>query len=293
MIMTRTNYTDRSHLDKKQALIFELSANLNTLSSSEEVVKFCVREFIPHFNLTDFVIYKYSPQSKALSKCATLNQFFFHRNNIGEQLVLSLGSGIVGQTAINKSSYLVNDTEKDQNYIIDEVKRYSELCTPIVFKNKLVGVMDSEHEEKGFYNLELKQVFETLSLIIAPYLKEVNLRQSESSHLSQFRSMIEDDRVYLDKDLSLQSIADQLKITPGHLSTLIHQQGLESFRMFVNKYRIQHFLELSKSKSIVSQSILSMAYSSGFSSKATFNRIFKKQMGLSPVKYIHEHLQQS
>ena len=287
--MTLTNYTENSYLDKTKALIFELSKNLNFLSSSEEVLKFCVREFIPHFNLTDFVIYKYSAQSKSLSKCATLNQFFFDHNDKREQLTLSLGSGIVGQTAIKKSSYLVNNTEKDQNYIVDEVRRYSELCTPIVFKNKLVGVMDSEHEEKGFYNMELKQVFETLSLIIAPYLKEISLRQSESNHLSRFRSMMEDDRVYLDKDLSLESIADQLSITPGHLSTLIHQQGLESFRMFVNKYRINHFLKLSKSESIVSQSILSMAFSSGFSSKATFNRIFKKQMGISPIKYLKEY----
>ena len=53
---------------------------------------------------------------------------------------------------------MVNDTTIDQNNILDDAKGYSELSTPIVFKGKLIGVMDSENEEKDFYNQYLHGV---------------------------------------------------------------------------------------------------------------------------------------
>lgn len=283
-MMIQTNYANEQNTNRTKDLIFELSSNINSLSSAEEVITFCLKEFIPHFKLDDFVLYKYCAGS--LRKCATLNQPLFLNHEVKNPLVLTPGNGIVGQTALHKSTHLVNDTEKNINYIVDDERRHSELSTPVLFKNKLIGVMDSENKEKDFYTLELKQVFETLSMIIAPYLKEINLRVKENNYLIRFRTMLDDDRVYLEKNLSQESVADQLNITPGHLSALIHQNGLESFRLFVNKYRIRHFLELSKSNSAISNSVLSMAYSSGFASKATFNRAFKKQMGVSPLKYL-------
>ncbi|MEL6557137.1 MAG: helix-turn-helix domain-containing protein [Bacteroidota bacterium] len=271
---------------KNKELVFELSKNLNSFRTSEEVLTFCVREFIPHFHLTDFVIYKYASQSKSLFKCASQDKLYFDTHADKNLLVLPLGSGIVGQTASKKHSHLVNDTENNQNYIVDDVKRYSELSTPIIFKGKLIGVMDSENEEKDFYSQDLKDVFETLSMIIAPYLKDIALSSKENSYLLKLQSLLEDDQCYLDKDINLDSIAEQLAITPGYLSALIHQNGLECFRSYVNGFRINHFLELYKSNRIDSYSILSLAYASGFASKATFNRAFKKHTGMTPKGYL-------
>ena len=65
---------------------------------------------------------------------------------------LRLGEGIVGSAALSNRHELVKDTRFDKRYIIDEVHNRSELTVPIIWNNKLLGVLDSEHPEIDFYN---------------------------------------------------------------------------------------------------------------------------------------------
>ncbi len=97
--------------------------------------------------------------------------------------------------------------------------------------------------------------------------------------------VIEQQKVYLDEDLTLNKLAQQIPITDKKLSMLLNRYMNTTFYDFINKYRLQSVKEKLASKDFEHLTLLGIAYESGFKSKTSFNRIFKKETGLSPSEY--------
>jgi AraC-like DNA-binding protein len=93
------------------------------------------------------------------------------------------------------------------------------------------------------------------------------------------------DKPYLDENLRLADLARAAGIPPAHLSHVLSQEIGESFFDFVNSYRIEQvkrgFVDASNRRSV-----LEIALSAGFSSKSSFNRLFKQRTGVTPSEWI-------
>ena len=61
-----------------------------------------------------------------------------------------------------------------------------------------------------------------------------------------------------------------------------------NFNDFVNKYRINAFLQKIAEGEHNIQTFLSLAFECGFNSKSTFNRAFKRATSLNPKEYIEK-----
>ena len=70
---------------------------------------------------------------------------------------------------------------------------------------------------------------------------------------------------------------------------LINEGFGKSYTELVNQYRIEKACSLLKDYAFQDQSILEIALIAGFSSKSTFNRLFRAQTGLTPSQYRKEH----
>ncbi|MBC8110563.1 MAG: AraC family transcriptional regulator [Verrucomicrobia bacterium] len=93
------------------------------------------------------------------------------------------------------------------------------------------------------------------------------------------------DKLYLNPDLSLSDLANQLKTNNSLLSAVINTGFGKNFNDFVNEFRVKEFQErvlLPENQHIT---LLGIAFDSGFNSKATFNRVFKKTTGQSPKNF--------
>ena len=91
---------------------------------------------------------------------------------------------------------------------------------------------------------------------------------------------------YLDPNLSLRSLADQIDIHPNQLSWLLNESLGKNFNEFINHYRIETFKSLSKDPKNSNITIMGLAYDSGFNSKTVFNTYFKKETGLTPKQFL-------
>jgi AraC-like DNA-binding protein len=101
--------------------------------------------------------------------------------------------------------------------------------------------------------------------------------------------LMEEKRPYLNPGLSLGELAD-LAQTPSHqLSKLINDQFGKNFFDYINSHRIKSFQEQIEKGDHHERTILSLALEAGFNSKTAFNRAFKKQTGLTPSEYLHQH----
>ncbi|MBN1396924.1 MAG: helix-turn-helix transcriptional regulator [Bacteroidetes bacterium] len=104
------------------------------------------------------------------------------------------------------------------------------------------------------------------------------LRQKLDSYMIQ-------DKPYLEEDLNLRELADRIDVLPHHLSQLLNEHYNKNFFEFINSYRVQEVKKMLSDPNKKNESILSIAFSSGFNSKATFNSFFKKYTGQTPRQF--------
>ncbi|WP_350286325.1 AraC family transcriptional regulator [uncultured Croceitalea sp.] len=98
-------------------------------------------------------------------------------------------------------------------------------------------------------------------------------------------TVMEEERPYLDYNLKSTDLATKLGISSHHLSEVLRFGFDQNFYNFINPYRVkeaQRLMELPKYKNV---KILAIALDSGFKSKTSFNRIFKKHTGSTPSDY--------
>jgi AraC-like DNA-binding protein len=103
------------------------------------------------------------------------------------------------------------------------------------------------------------------------------------------REQIETNKVYLDENLSLDGLANALKVSPNHLSQVINQLEGKNFHDYVNEKRTEAFIARLNRPESRQYTLLALAYDCGFNSKASFYRHFKKHTGLTPSEYMHQN----
>ncbi len=101
----------------------------------------------------------------------------------------------------------------------------------------------------------------------------------------QLDELMTTDAPYLNSELNLIKLAQMLDISSHQLSYVINSGYNENFFQFVNRYRVDKAKQLLADDSNNKLSILGIAFESGFSSKTSFNTMFKKMTELTPSEY--------
>jgi len=130
--------------------------------------------------------------------------------NIHLKHEIPVGRGVVGYAAAQKEATLVPDVSKDPRYIQTNPETKSELAVPLIYKNKMVGVLDLEHTRRGFFTEEHKRTMTTLAAQIAIALENARLYEE-----------IERQERRLERDLSLAREL-QVRLLPQASPKLAH-----------------------------------------------------------------------
>lgn len=105
--------------------------------------------------------------------------------------------------------------------------------------------------------------------------------------------LILEEKVYLEPELKVKDLADQLDTTSHNISQTINSKAGKSFYDFVNHHRLSHFKALLSDPDNRKFTILGLGFDSGFNSKASLNRIFKNQEGITPKEFQRQNQTQS
>ncbi|MDC7994491.1 AraC family transcriptional regulator [Altibacter sp. HG106] len=88
---------------------------------------------------------------------------------------------------------------------------------------------------------------------------------------------------YLDNQLRLVTLADQIGLSAHTVSHLINLRSGMNFNQFVNNYRLSHAETLLKDNS--NTPIKQVYFNSGFNNKATFYKVFRSKHKCTPSEY--------
>ena len=107
----------------------------------------------------------------------------------------------------------------------------------------------------------------------------------ESGYVKRLVEHMENAHPYLDPELTIDDLADEVDIPTAHLTMVLSLHLGRSFYQFVNGYRVRRAAELLRDPAQRERSVLEIAYDSGFNSKTSFNTNFKREMNLTPREY--------
>ena len=147
----------------------------------------------------------------------------------------------------------------------------------------------------GYYGLKQTPVFiNTLKGMEATTSDQRKTRYEKNKlkpsdgerYQQQLLEYMEVEKPFLKNKITLQEIASALDIPNHHLSQVLNDKIKQNFFDFINGYRIEALKEKLKDPKSKHLTILGIANECGFNSKASFNRIFKKNTGLTPSEYL-------
>jgi AraC-like DNA-binding protein len=95
-------------------------------------------------------------------------------------------------------------------------------------------------------------------------------------------ALMADEQPWLEPELTLTELAQRLRTNPGLLFKVINAGCGQNFNDFVNTYRVREARRKLADPRFAHYSLVGVALESGFNSKSTFNRVFKKLTGQAP-----------
>jgi AraC-like DNA-binding protein len=104
-------------------------------------------------------------------------------------------------------------------------------------------------------------------------------------HLKNITRYMEEERPFLDCELKMDDLAQQLNLSKHTFSQIINDKLQQNFADFINHYRVEEAQRLLAKPANQNEKIISIAYDAGFRNKASFYNAFKKRTGVSPTQY--------
>jgi AraC-like DNA-binding protein len=117
---------------------------------------------------------------------------------------------------------------------------------------------------------------------------EDNLSPELNIWKEKIETLLAENKLYQNPELTLNHLAQKLQTNAALISKTINQGFQLNFNDFINQYRIEEIKKSLENGEHKKSTLLGIAFDAGFNSKATFNRAFKKNTGLSPKEYIEK-----
>ncbi len=157
-------------LERKSSMVDALHrfmASLTHFDDLDDILWDVANGAVAHLGLEDCVIYLLDDERTHLVQRAA----FGPKNPRGREILapirIKIGDGIVGTVAKTGRAERLDDVRTDARYIIDDQARLSELAVPLLLRDEVIGVIDSEHSKGGFFTAEHEQLFTTIANVTA------------------------------------------------------------------------------------------------------------------------------
>ena len=168
---------------KSLTITNQFATDILLLNTPNEVWQYLAENIVEKLGFDDAVIYTLDPGGKTLSRMSGFakkiaisndkNSNFKIRDTSSNSVVIPFNQGVIGKVAATKQPILVKDTREFESYIVDDVSTLSELAVPILFREQLLGVIDSEHSSVNFYNEYHLKTLTALASIAAMKISQI------------------------------------------------------------------------------------------------------------------------
>jgi phosphoserine phosphatase RsbU/P len=131
-----------------------------------------------------------------------------------ERMRIRVGQGVVGRAAESREALLIEDVRNETNYISANPDVRSELAVPLIVKNRVIGVIDLQSEQVGYFQHEHMRLLELTASRVAQAIENARLytrvaRQAQT--LAVLNEIAREVTSILDLDPLLERIGELLR----------------------------------------------------------------------------------
>jgi len=108
---------------------------------------------------------------------------------------------------------------------------------------------------------------------------------ADNLYFQELELFCKEQHIYTDSTLNREKVAEKLGISPGYVSLIVNTITEDNFANYINKYRVEAVKEMISNSEYENYNLLAMGLESGFTSKTTFYKAFKKVTGQTPNEY--------
>lgn len=152
-----------------------------------------------------------------------------------------------------------------------------------IYKYKLAKNKDAVY---NFLNTDLALSYSHLQI------EEDNLPEeyresitADNLYFQKLELLCKEQHIYTDSTLNREKVAEKLGISPGYVSQIVNTITGDNFAHYINQYRVEAVKEMISNSEYENYNLLTMGLESGFTSKTTFYKAFKKVTGQTPNEY--------
>ncbi len=164
-------YTRASRQAKTLLLLNEIARELTSILNLDEVFKRVGESLKKVLDYQMFSIMLLDSTGEKLQHRFSLR----FQENVQLKHDVSVGRGLVGYAVEKNEAVLVPDVKQDPRYIALNPETRSELVVPLVYKERVIGVLDIEHIKRNFFTEEHKRTIITLAAQIAIAIENARL----------------------------------------------------------------------------------------------------------------------
>lgn len=178
---------------------------------------------------------------------------------------------------------------------------YMNFSLAIVLIATTVFILFSPHILYGFLPLpiipEIKSVkkdFDRHSVQSEPaQMQEIPRLRIPESEMNAMLQKIEDfmhtSRPYTNQHYTIHDLSTELNIPVYQLSPIINNYYQTNFNSWLNKFRVDYFIEISQGDAKKGLTLDAIAKEAGFTNRTTFTNAFKKEKGTTPGQFVKTH----
>lgn len=206
----------------------------------------------------------------------------------------------------NHSIYLLNEhanNDVELQLFSNRLVFYSSilmLCIPISFLTQYSQYNSDAFEKILFIVFSISTHIILISLVTKKQLilsvdEDISIEDNHpykdidlSKRTSELSNYIDNNKPYVNRDLTLQILANQIGWSRSKLSLVINKGFNKNFYDYINEHRLDLVIDKLKQKEYENYSLDYIVSESGFKSYVSFYRVFKRVKNISPKDYIKE-----
>ncbi|WP_084165672.1 helix-turn-helix domain-containing protein [Dyadobacter crusticola] len=108
----------------------------------------------------------------------------------------------------------------------------------------------------------------------------------DARELNRLEAAFRGNALYTQSKLTLEEVAGKLHLPPRYISYLINTHHGSNFNHYVNAFRVEEVIRKLGDPREQHKILLALALEAGFSSKSTFNQVFRQHTGKAPSEYL-------
>jgi sigma-B regulation protein RsbU (phosphoserine phosphatase) len=164
-------YTRVARQARQLTLLTEISRELTSILNVDQLLRRIADLLTRIIDYQMFSILLLDPSGSTLQHRFSLR----FKENVQLKHDIPLGRGIVGYAAEHGEPVLAPDVQKDPRYIEANPETRSELAMPLIYKDKVIGVLDIEHTRRNYFNDDHVRIMTTMAAQVAIAIENATL----------------------------------------------------------------------------------------------------------------------